>query len=256
MGYLKRRLEKSLSRRNLLVLAGLSFLAVYREAAETVLFTQALLLEADGQRGQVWAGAAAGVDRGRRGGCADGADRACACRSAPSSPFPARCSAPWRSRSPARASTRWWRRATSHPRPVSFPEVPWLGIHPDLTGLARAARDRNLGVRRRARFAVAPAAGACGRGRGRSGPTLSEGPVLTLLGAPDCHLCHDMRGIVERVLAQRGGVVVERNVHDDPALLRRYRFDIPILLLGERELARHRVTEAELVERLDRAQAD
>jgi hypothetical protein len=64
-----------------------------------------------------------------------------------------------------------------------------------------------------------------------------------------------MRGVVERVLAQRGGVVVERNVHDDPELLRRYRFDIPVLLLGERELARHRVTEAALLERLDRAEA-
>ena len=38
-------LEESLTRRNLALLAGLSFLAVYREAAETVLFTQALLLE-------------------------------------------------------------------------------------------------------------------------------------------------------------------------------------------------------------------
>jgi hypothetical protein len=63
-----------------------------------------------------------------------------------------------------------------------------------------------------------------------------------------------MRGIVERVLARRGGVLVERNVHDDPELQRRYRFEIPVLLLGERELARHRITEAELWERL--AQAD
>ena len=45
-GYLRKGLEASLTRRNLALLAGLSFLAVYREAAETVLFTQALLLEA------------------------------------------------------------------------------------------------------------------------------------------------------------------------------------------------------------------
>src|SRR4029077_20112199 len=60
-GYLRRRLEESLDGRHLLLLAGLSFLAVYREAAETVLFTQALLLESGAQRVHVWAGAAAGV---------------------------------------------------------------------------------------------------------------------------------------------------------------------------------------------------
>jgi hypothetical protein len=63
-----------------------------------------------------------------------------------------------------------------------------------------------------------------------------------------------MRGVVQRVLALHGGVLLERNVHDDPELSRRYRFEIPVLLLGERELARHRVTEAELVERLARAE--
>jgi high-affinity iron transporter len=60
-GYLRRGLEASLTRRNLALLVGLSFLAVYREAAETVLFTQALLLEAPGHAAQVWAGAGAGL---------------------------------------------------------------------------------------------------------------------------------------------------------------------------------------------------
>ena len=61
MGYLRRQLETTLTRRSLLLLAGLSFLAVYREAAETVLFTQALLLESEGQAAQVWVGALAGL---------------------------------------------------------------------------------------------------------------------------------------------------------------------------------------------------
>src|SRR6185295_10848299 len=46
LGYLRGQLERGLDGRKLGVLAGLSFLAVYREAAETVLFTQALLLDA------------------------------------------------------------------------------------------------------------------------------------------------------------------------------------------------------------------
>jgi high-affinity iron transporter len=61
MAYLRARLEASLSRDRLLLLGGLSFLAVYREAAETVLFTQALLLEAPEQRAAVWLGAALGL---------------------------------------------------------------------------------------------------------------------------------------------------------------------------------------------------
>jgi len=45
-GYLRRGLQEGLDRKNLGLLFGVAFLAVYREAAETVLFTQALLLEA------------------------------------------------------------------------------------------------------------------------------------------------------------------------------------------------------------------
>src|SRR6266540_4255094 len=61
MAYLREQLERGLSRRSLYVLSGLAFLAVYREAAETILFTQALLLESEAQRSQVWAGALAGL---------------------------------------------------------------------------------------------------------------------------------------------------------------------------------------------------
>jgi hypothetical protein len=84
---------------------------------------------------------------------------------------------------------------------------------------------------------------------------VSEPPRLTLLGKPDCHLCHEMRALVLRVLAARGGALIERDVREDPELERRYRHEIPVLLLGDRELARHRITEAELVEQLGRAEA-
>ena len=57
--YLKRTVAASLTKRNMAVLAVMSFLAVYREAAETVLFTEVLLLDAADQRAQVWGGAAA-----------------------------------------------------------------------------------------------------------------------------------------------------------------------------------------------------
>lgn len=81
---------------------------------------------------------------------------------------------------------------------------------------------------------------------------MSGAPRLTLLGKPDCHLCHEMREVVLRVLAERGGSLLERDVREDPELERRYRFEIPVLLLGERELGRQRISESELRERLAR----
>lgn len=79
---------------------------------------------------------------------------------------------------------------------------------------------------------------------------MSEAPALLLLGRPGCHLCHEMRGVVERVLRGRGVALTERNIEDDAALLRRYALAIPVLLYGETELARHRTSAAELRERL------
>lgn len=74
--------------------------------------------------------------------------------------------------------------------------------------------------------------------------------TLTLLGRPDCHLCHEMRALVERVIRGRPVELVERNIEEDAALLRRYALLIPVLLFGESEIARHRISEADLCARL------
>jgi hypothetical protein len=77
------------------------------------------------------------------------------------------------------------------------------------------------------------------------------GQVFVLLGKPDCHLCHAMREVADRVLHRSGASLVVKDVREDPEAERRYRLDIPVLLLGDREIARHRVTEAELRRRLE-----
>jgi len=53
------------------------------------------------------------------------------------------------------------------------------------------------------------------------------------------------------LIPERGVALVVRDVREDPELLRRYRHDIPVLLAGDVELARHRITRAELLARLD-----
>jgi high-affinity iron transporter len=134
MDYLRRQLEHTLTRRRLFLLAGLAFLAAYREAAETVLFTQALLLDAAGRRSEVWAGAAAGL--------LVVAAAAVLLRRAvvrlPIGPFFAVSGALLCALAISFAGSGIYVLVSAGylpPRPVSFPEIAWMGIHPDLTGL-------------------------------------------------------------------------------------------------------------------------
>jgi hypothetical protein len=71
---------------------------------------------------------------------------------------------------------------------------------------------------------------------------------LTLVGKPDCHLCHELRAVVAAVAGPEA--VVEVDLRDDPALERRYLFEIPVLLWGDVEVVRHRATAGELRARL------
>ena len=134
-GYLRKGLEESLTRRNLALIAGLSFLAAYREAAETVLFTQALLLESPGRPMEVWAGAAAGL-------ATVVALAFLMSRTVvrlPLGPFFAVSSLLMCGLAISFAGAGIYELVSAgylRPRPVPFPEVPWMGIHPDLTGLA------------------------------------------------------------------------------------------------------------------------
>jgi hypothetical protein len=74
--------------------------------------------------------------------------------------------------------------------------------------------------------------------------------VLVLLSKPGCHLCHELRAVVERVLPRFDADLEERDVGADPETARRYALAIPVLLLGPVEVLRHRATEEEIGARL------
>jgi high-affinity iron transporter len=134
MAFLKQKLEVGLSRRSLFVLSGLAFLAVYREAAETILFTQALLLESEKDRPHVWMGALAGLLTVAL--VAFAMNRTVL--RLPLGPFFAVSSALLCGLAVSFAGAGIYSLVAAGylpPRPVSFPEVAWMGIHPDLTGL-------------------------------------------------------------------------------------------------------------------------
>jgi glutaredoxin len=57
---------------------------------------------------------------------------------------------------------------------------------------------------------------------------------LTLLMRPDCHLCL----VAERALESLGVEYEQVNVDTDAGLKERYGEAIPVVLLGEREIAR------------------
>jgi high-affinity iron transporter len=132
--YLKKNVTTSVEQRNRFLLFMMAFIAVYREAAETVLFTQALLLEAGEQRVQVWAGALAGMAAVILLGVA----MRRAVLSLPIAPFFGVSSVLLCLLSVSFAGTGLYTLISAgylNPHPVSFPEISWLGVYPDLSVL-------------------------------------------------------------------------------------------------------------------------
>jgi Glutaredoxin-like domain (DUF836) len=75
-----------------------------------------------------------------------------------------------------------------------------------------------------------------------------SGGRLLLLGKPDCHLCHAMSAVVRRTVGERLELE-EADVRARPEWAR-YRTEIPVLLLGDEEVTRHRTSPEELRARL------
>jgi len=82
---------------------------------------------------------------------------------------------------------------------------------------------------------------------------------LTLYGRADCHLCHEMRRVVDDVVRDTGKTgeveVVEVDVDEDPALVRAYGDDVPVLCVNGARAFEHRVDRAALAARLAREPA-
>jgi hypothetical protein len=68
----------------------------------------------------------------------------------------------------------------------------------------------------------------------------------TLYSRPGCHLCEEAKAVVAPLVARAGGRFHEVNVDENEKLKREYGLEVPVLLLGKEEVARHRVT-AEMV---------
>ncbi len=58
---------------------------------------------------------------------------------------------------------------------------------------------------------------------------------VVLLTRPGCHLCDDVRPVVERVCAGTGTSWAEVDITADPALLAEYREQIPVTFVDGRQ---------------------
>jgi thiol-disulfide isomerase/thioredoxin len=72
--------------------------------------------------------------------------------------------------------------------------------------------------------------------------------VLTLYSRPGCHLCDEMKAVLQRVIgaADVPATVEEIDISTDAALEQRYGLEIPVLLVDGKKAAKYRVTEGEL----------
>ena len=71
-------------------------------------------------------------------------------------------------------------------------------------------------------------------------------PRITLVGKPGCHLCDEVRVVIERVAADLGVGWTEVSILDDPDLHERYAEEIPVTLVDGRRHDYWRVDEARL----------
>jgi len=74
---------------------------------------------------------------------------------------------------------------------------------------------------------------------------------LTLYTRPGCHLCEEAKAQIAPLLHEFGATLREVNIDADPTLRERYTNDVPVLFLGLRKVAKHRVNLSQLRRRLD-----
>lgn len=64
---------------------------------------------------------------------------------------------------------------------------------------------------------------------------------ITLYTRPGCHLCEEAKAAIGPLVEEFGARLREVNIDEDRDLTDRYGWDIPVLFVGTRKVAKHRV---------------
>jgi len=87
--------------------------------------------------------------------------------------------------------------------------------------------------------------------RTESGRLALAGPLdLTLYTRIGCHLCEEMKAALQPLLREFGAQLGEVDVDQDDELRAMYGNDVPVLFLGARKVAKHRLDPAQLRKQL------
>ena len=76
---------------------------------------------------------------------------------------------------------------------------------------------------------------------------------VTLYSRPGCHLCEAAKAAIDPLLVEFGATLHEINIDGDALLTERYGWDIPVLFLGPRKAAKHRINVKQLRRQLKEA---
>jgi len=73
---------------------------------------------------------------------------------------------------------------------------------------------------------------------------------ITIYSRPGCHLCEEAKAQIAPILKEFGARLTEINIDEDPALRARYDYDVPVIFIGQRKAAKHRVDLAQFLRQL------
>jgi glutaredoxin len=76
---------------------------------------------------------------------------------------------------------------------------------------------------------------------------------VTLYTRPGCHLCDEAKAQIAPLLLRPGVILREINIDADPVLRARYDLDVPVVFLGARKVAKHRVDLRQFQRQLEEA---
>ena len=76
---------------------------------------------------------------------------------------------------------------------------------------------------------------------------------VTLYTRPGCHLCDEAKAAIAPLLSEVGATLREVSIDGDAELEARYGWDIPVIFIGARKAAKHRVDLAQFRRQLSEA---
>lgn len=68
-----------------------------------------------------------------------------------------------------------------------------------------------------------------------------SGPELTIYTRPGCHLCEEAKTAIAPLLREFRATIREIDIDGDDTLVQRFGCDIPVIYIGRKKAAKHRV---------------